>query len=74
MGVELAARGEVETLAIFHHDPAFSDKDMDDFLAHTKKFLDRSKLAVREATPGIPGHLLHGLIQRSSSGLRRLNI
>ena len=28
---------------------------MDDFLAHTKKFLDRSKLAVREARPGIPG-------------------
>ena len=55
MGVELAARGEVGTLAIFHHDPSFSDKEMDDFLAHTKKFLDRSKLAVRETRPGIPG-------------------
>jgi phosphoribosyl 1,2-cyclic phosphodiesterase len=55
MGVELAARGEVGTLAIFHHDPASSDKDMDDFLSHTKKFLDRSKLAVRETRPGIPG-------------------
>ena len=55
MGVELAARGEVETLAIFHHDPAFSDKEMDEFLAHTKKFLDRSKLAGRVTRPGIPG-------------------
>ena len=53
--VELAARGEVKTLAIFHHDPAFTDADMDDFLAHTKKFLDRSKLAVRLTRPGIPG-------------------
>ena len=42
MGVELAARGEVETLAIFHHDPGASDQDLTDFHAHTKKFLDRS--------------------------------
>ena len=47
MGVELAARGEVETLAIFHHDPNASDQDLTDFHGHTKKFLDRSKLAVR---------------------------
>ena len=55
MGVELAARGEVETLAIFHHDPNASDQDLTDFLCHTKKFLERSRLAVREAKPGIPG-------------------
>lgn len=55
MGVELAARGEVETLAIFHHDPNASDQDLTDFHGHTKKFLDRSKVAVREARPGIPG-------------------
>ena len=55
MGVELAARGEVQSLAIFHHDPASSDKDMDEFLSHTKKFLDRSKIAVRVTKPGIPG-------------------
>tara|TARA_B100001057_G_scaffold464061_1_gene518855 strand:- start:474 stop:746 length:273 start_codon:yes stop_codon:yes gene_type:complete len=55
MGVELAARGEVETLAIFHHDPGSSDEDIEDFLAHTKKFLERSKIAVRVTKPGIPG-------------------
>ena len=55
MGVELAARGEVETLAIFHHDPGASDQDLTDFLAHTKKFLKQSRLALREAKPGIPG-------------------
>ena len=55
MGVELAARGEVEKLAIFHHDPNLSDKELCDFHGHTKKFLERSRLAVREAKPGIPG-------------------
>lgn len=55
MGVELAARGEVDTLAIFHHDPSSSDHEIEDFLAHTKKFLDRSKIAVRDTRPGIPG-------------------
>ena len=55
MGVELAARGMVDTLALFHHDPASSDRNLDDFLSHTIKFLDRSKLAVCETQPGIPG-------------------
>ena len=55
MGVELAARAEVDTLALFHHDPAATDAEMDDFLRHTQKFLDRSCIAVRETRPGIPG-------------------
>lgn len=55
MGVELAARGEVETLAIFHHDPNASDHDLTNFHNHTRKFLDRSRISVREAKPGIPG-------------------
>ncbi len=55
MGVELAARGKVETLAIFHHDPNLSDVELCEFHGHTKKFLDRSRVAVREAKPGIPG-------------------
>ena len=55
MGVELAARGEVKNLALFHHDPASTDQNLDDFLSHTKKFLNRSKLAVCETQPGIPG-------------------
>ena len=55
MGVELAARGKVKNLALFHHDPVSTDRDLDDFLSHTKKFLDRSKLAVCETQPGIPG-------------------
>ena len=57
MGVELAARGEIETLALFHHDPSTSDEDMIKFLAHTKKFLERSKIMVKETRPGIPGSL-----------------
>ena len=28
MGVELAARGDVEKLAIFHHDPNATDEDI----------------------------------------------
>ena len=44
MGVELAARAEVDTLAIFHHDPGASDGEMEEFLGHTKKFLERSPL------------------------------
>lgn len=55
MAVELAARAEVHTLALFHHDPAATDAEMDDFLRHTKTFLDRSRIAVRETRPGIPG-------------------
>jgi len=55
MGVELAARGEVKTLAIFHHDPNLSDQELCEFHSHTRKFLDRSRIAVREAKPGIPG-------------------
>ena len=45
----------VDTLALFHHDPASSDRNLDDFLSHTIKFLDRSKLAVCETRLGIPG-------------------
>jgi len=55
MGVELAARAKVSNLALFHHDPATSDSELDDFLCHTKKFLNRSKMAVKETQPGIPG-------------------
>ena len=55
MGVELAARGEVKTLAIFHHDPASSDQEMEVFEANTKKYLDASRTAIRETRPGIPG-------------------
>ena len=39
MGVELSARAGVEKLAIFHHDPNASDKELTDFHAHSKKFL-----------------------------------
>ena len=55
MGVELAARGEVETLALFHHDPGSSDDEMEKFLTHTRKFLDRSKIMVKQTRAGIPG-------------------
>ena len=55
MGVELAARGEVKTLAIFHHDPGSSDQDIVDFEGHTRKFLQSSRSAIRETQPGIPG-------------------
>jgi phosphoribosyl 1,2-cyclic phosphodiesterase len=55
MGVELAARGEIETLAIIHHDPGASDEDMVKFLTHTKKFLERSKIMVKETRTGAPG-------------------
>jgi phosphoribosyl 1,2-cyclic phosphodiesterase len=52
MGVELAAKGEIETLALFHHDPAANDGDMVKFLAHTRKFLERSQIMVKESRPG----------------------
>ncbi len=55
MGVELAARGKVEKLAIMHHDPNASDDEVSEFFAHTRKFLAGTKHAVREAKPGIPG-------------------
>ncbi len=55
MGVELAARGEVEKLAIFHHDPNATDENISDFCAHTRKFLTGTRHAVRESIPGIPG-------------------
>ena len=55
MGVELAARGEVETLAIFHHDPGSSDHEIESLQAHTKKFLQTSRSAIKETRPGIPG-------------------
>ena len=52
MAVELAAKGEIETLALFHHDPAANDEDMVKFLAHTKQFLERSCNTVKEAKSG----------------------
>ena len=55
MGEELAARGEVGTLAIFHHDPGSSDQDLEEFQAHTKKFLQTSRTAIKQTQPGIPG-------------------
>ena len=53
MAVELAAKGEVETLALFHHDPAANDEEMVKFLAHTKKFLERSCIMVKETKSGV---------------------
>ena len=53
MAVELAAKGEIETLALFHHDPAANDEDMVKFLAHTKQFLERSCNTVKEAKSGV---------------------
>ena len=55
MAVELAAKGEIETLALFHHDPAANDEDMVKFLAHTKKFLERSCIMVKETGNGLAG-------------------
>ncbi len=55
MGVELAARGEVKTLAIFHHDPGSTDLELEEFEAHTKKFLESSRSAIKQTQPGIPG-------------------
>lgn len=55
MAVELAAKGEIETLALFHHDPAANDEDMVNFLSHTKKFLERSRLSVKETKSGLSG-------------------
>jgi len=55
MGVELAARGDVEKLAIFHHDPNATDEDISEFCAHTRKFLTGTRHAVRQSIPGIPG-------------------
>lgn len=55
MGVELAARGEVEILAIFHHDPGSSDNEIESLQAHTKKFLQSSRTAIKETRSGIPG-------------------
>jgi phosphoribosyl 1,2-cyclic phosphodiesterase len=55
MGVELAARGDVQKLAIFHHDPNATDENISEFCAHTRKFLTGTRHAVRESIPGIPG-------------------
>ncbi len=52
MAVELAAKGEVETLALFHHDPAANDEEMVKFLAHTRKFFERSCVMVEENKSG----------------------
>ena len=42
-GVDFASRARVRRLAIFHHDPAASDKALDGFLRETKSFLRRRK-------------------------------
>ncbi|MFP6900070.1 MAG: MBL fold metallo-hydrolase [Opitutales bacterium] len=42
-GVDFASRAKVKHLAIFHHDPAGSDKDLFDFHRGTKNFLRRRK-------------------------------
>jgi len=55
MGVELAARADVKKLAIFHHDPNATDEQISEFFAHTRKFLQGTRHAVRESIPGIPG-------------------
>ena len=55
MGVELAARGNVKKLALFHHDPAATDVQMSDFLKHTEKFLSLSQQKIKQTRAGIPG-------------------
>ena len=51
MGVELAARAEVEKLAIFHHDPNATDENISEFCAYTRKFLTGSRHAVANLSP-----------------------
>ncbi len=55
MGVELAARGNVKKLALFHHDPAATDLQMSDFLKHTEKFLSLSRQEIKQTRASIPG-------------------
>tara|TARA_Y100000588_G_scaffold259690_1_gene274335 strand:- start:1149 stop:2150 length:1002 start_codon:yes stop_codon:yes gene_type:complete len=55
MGVELAARGNVKKLALFHHDPAATDTQMSEFLKHTEKFLSLSQQEIKQTRAGIPG-------------------
>ncbi len=38
MGVELSARARVKKLAVFHHEPTASDKELDDFLLNTRMY------------------------------------
>lgn len=38
MGVELAARSHVKTLAIFHHEPTSSDAELEEFLFNTRMY------------------------------------
>lgn len=38
MGVELAARAKAKRLAIFHHEPTATDKELDDFLLNTRLY------------------------------------
>ena len=54
MGVELAARANVKQLAIFHHDPATTDSQMEEFLRHTKKFLARSQEVIQNTRSSMP--------------------
>ena len=54
MGVELAARASVKKLAIFHHDPASTDAQMEEFLRHTKTYLSRSQEVIQHTRPSLP--------------------
>lgn len=38
IGVELAARSRVKTLAIFHHEPTSPDEELDEFLLNTRMY------------------------------------
>jgi phosphoribosyl 1,2-cyclic phosphodiesterase len=40
MGVELASRGEVKHLVIFHHEPSNSDENLSEFLFSTRSYSD----------------------------------
>lgn len=53
-GVDFASRASVKHLALFHHDPAGSDKDLFDFHRETKNFLLRRRNTYRPFTTSSP--------------------
>ena len=55
MGLNSLPEGKLKLLAIFHHDPGANDLELEEFQAHTKKFLESSRTAIKETQPGIPG-------------------